>query len=44
VDIRKKGSREGVATYEILFHNRGSAMGNERLVEGMEGSNGTKKI
>jgi hypothetical protein len=44
VDPGKKGSREGVVADEILHHNRGSAMGNERLEGGMEGSSGANKI
>jgi hypothetical protein len=43
VDLGKNGSRYGVVVDDILCHGRGSAMGNERLTEGMESSNGASK-
>jgi hypothetical protein len=43
VDPGKNGSKEGVVADEILHHNRGSAMGNERLEGGMEGSSRANK-
>jgi hypothetical protein len=33
-----------VVADEILHHNKGGAMGNERMEEGMEGSSGFNKI
>jgi hypothetical protein len=44
VDPGKKGPRERVATNEILRHNIGSEMVNERLEGGMERFSGSKKI
>jgi hypothetical protein len=44
VDPRKKGCREGVAIDEILCHNIGIAMENERLEGRMEASSRSKKI
>jgi hypothetical protein len=43
VDPSKEGSIEGVVVDEIFHHSRGSAVGNEILDGGMEGSSGANK-